>query len=441
MEIMGSLLKRFITLFIALLFTSFIFSQQTNNTLHEVKGIVTYKNLPLSNVNIIIKGTQKGTKTNSQGKSTINAKTDDILTYSYIGYNTVSVIVENVTSFLKIKMVKQVNALDEVVLSKKIKKVESLEKAMDIDIKMPDGTTINPLKYGFAIHYLSNHDLKLLNHTSLEWALNGQFSQVEKPLVPFDSRLLIRGVPATFDIDGQRYERDPGIIFDEIVHLFIIKNKALVVVRTKNAPEYLQKKRDEIAEKNKNQKFYKNDAVTIKKEDVLSNNQPVVLKNNLALKEIKGTVTFQNSPLPDVNILINKRGTKTNSKGQYVIKAHVGDIIKYSHVSFKTVALIVEDVTTILNIKMSPKINKLDKVVVNANTQLNEVLKQSKKANKKFTSSRGSIDPKKAGFAVSYLDGDEISNINPSIMQALVGRIPGARIDPYSGKFMLKYPT
>jgi len=437
MKKMDSLLKRFITLSVTLFITSFIFSQTLHNTLHEIKGKVTYHNLALSNVNILIKGTQKGTKTDSQGKYVIKAKTGDTLVYTYVGFNAVSIIIENITSILNIEMDTHVSVLDEVVLTKKIEKLEDLPKVMDIDIQMSDGTTINPLKYGFVVHYLDNRHLNMLNHTSLEWALNGQFSRIVKPLAP-GSRLLIRGVPATFDIDGQLYERDPGINFSNIEHLFIIKNKALVVVRTKNSREVLQRKKEALIEKNKNHNYYKNDAVTLKKKVVLSKALQTLPKKSIILKEISGKITYLNSPLPDVNIKIKNRGTRTDVKGNYMIKAEIGGIIQYSHLGFKTISLIVEDVTKVLNINMIPKTTILNKVEVTANVSKGKTLELTQKAEKKFNSSRGTIDPKKAGYAISYVGGDDIEPAAISIKQALVGKITGYSINRENGKAFLR---
>lgn len=436
MKIMDSLLKHFITLSVTLFITSFIFSQISNNTLHEIKGKVTYHNLALSNVNIIIKGTQKGTKTGSQGKYIIKVKTGDTLIYTYVGFNAVSIIIEDITTVLNIEMDTHVSELKTVVITKNVKKVEDLPKVMNVDIKTSFGN-FNPLSYGGSVPYLNNSDLKMRDNSSLEAALSGISTRITSSAPP-DRILFIRGTPAKYEIDGLLYERAPALNFDMIEQVFIIKDKALVIVRTKNAPEYLKKKRDEIIEKNKNHNYYKNDAVTLKEKVILSSAHQTLQNKSVILKEISGKITYLNKPLPDVNIKIKNRGTRTDVKGNYMIKAEIGAIIKYSHLGFKTISLIVEDVTKVLNINMIPKTTILNKVEVTANVSKGKTLELTQKAEKKFNSSRGTIDPKKAGYAISFVGGDNIEPAAISIKQALVGKITGYTINRVNGKAFLR---
>ena len=50
-------------------------------------------------------------------------------------------------------------------------------------------------------------------------------------------------------------------------------------------------------------------------------------------------------------------------------------------------------------------------------------LERVKKKERKFSSPRGDIDPEKAGYAVGYFDGVDISYIYNNLTQALVGRV------------------
>ncbi len=132
-------------------------------------------------------------------------------------------------------------------------------------------------------------------------------------------------------------------------------------------------------------------------------------KNN-SLKEITGKITHLNAALTDVNI-INKNqntGTKTNAKGNYVIHANTGDELQFSYVGFNTVSIVVEDVTTVLNIEMVTKINELEEAVVMADRKPGKELERALKSEEKFTTSRGVIDPKVSGFSNAYFYGDEL---------------------------------
>ena len=64
--------------------------------------------------------------------------------------------------------------------------------------------------------------------------------------------------------------------------------------------------------------------------------------------------------IANISIKGTSKGTKTSDKGTYQIEAKVGDILEYSHVKFQTVAVIIEDVTTTLNIELQEKDNQLD---------------------------------------------------------------------------------
>ena len=54
-----------------------------------ITGIITDNNgKPLAGVTVIVKGERKGVSTDESGKFTINAKSGDVLVFSFIGYKT-----------------------------------------------------------------------------------------------------------------------------------------------------------------------------------------------------------------------------------------------------------------------------------------------------------------------------------------------------------------
>ena len=91
------------------------------------------------------------------------------------------------------------------------------------------------------------------------------------------------------------------------------------------------------------------------------------------LKTIKGKVTYLNKPFSHVNIGIKaeERGTFTTNNGSYSIRVKVGDLLQYSFVGYKTVFILVEDVTSVLNVEMNENGSKLDEVVVVAKKSKN----------------------------------------------------------------------
>jgi len=71
---------------------------------------------PLPGVNIHIKGTRKGTTTDFDGNFIIEAKPTDYLVFSYLGFETQTVLVGN-QDFIEIKMLPSSNMLDEVIIA------------------------------------------------------------------------------------------------------------------------------------------------------------------------------------------------------------------------------------------------------------------------------------------------------------------------------------
>lgn len=67
-------------------------------------------------VNIIIKGTASGTTTNADGAYTINAESDDILVFTFIGYSPVETTVGSRTQ-IDIQMAEDIQSLKEVVIN------------------------------------------------------------------------------------------------------------------------------------------------------------------------------------------------------------------------------------------------------------------------------------------------------------------------------------
>lgn len=101
--------KSFLTLLLALV-VQITFAQEKT-----VTGTVSDESGPLPGVNVIIKGTQKGTQTDFDGKYTLKAKKGDILHFSYIGMTPVEKTV-GASNTIDAVMKQDANVLDEVVV-------------------------------------------------------------------------------------------------------------------------------------------------------------------------------------------------------------------------------------------------------------------------------------------------------------------------------------
>jgi hypothetical protein len=77
---------------------------------------------------------------------------------------------------------------------------------------------------------------------------------------------------------------------------------------------------------------------------------------------VSGFIFFDNKPLYNVNVFVENSTeiTASNNKGYYEVKVKTGDIISFSYVGLNNQIILIEDVTTTLNINMKT-INKLPK--------------------------------------------------------------------------------
>ncbi|PRX55166.1 vWA domain-containing protein [Flagellimonas meridianipacifica] len=82
-----------------------------------VSGNVSDSNLPLPGVNVVIKGTAKGTQTDFEGNFKIEVSKGQILVFSFIGYKDHYVTIEEPEKFLTIELVEDLKLLEEVVIT------------------------------------------------------------------------------------------------------------------------------------------------------------------------------------------------------------------------------------------------------------------------------------------------------------------------------------
>ncbi|GAA0739504.1 TonB-dependent receptor [Gaetbulibacter jejuensis] len=106
-------LKTKLTIIAMLLVSVAVFAQES----FTVKGTVVsaVDNLPIPGVNVVILKTTKGTSTDFDGNYQIDVKTGDVLQFSYIGYVTQIIVVENQKT-INVSLVEDTNKLDEVVV-------------------------------------------------------------------------------------------------------------------------------------------------------------------------------------------------------------------------------------------------------------------------------------------------------------------------------------
>ncbi|WP_338359791.1 carboxypeptidase-like regulatory domain-containing protein, partial [Yeosuana marina] len=82
-----------------------------------ISGVISDNSgLPIPGVNVILKGTTTGSQTDFDGKYSINAKTGDVLVFSFLGLKTQQVTV-GASNTIDITMVEDTAMLDEVVVT------------------------------------------------------------------------------------------------------------------------------------------------------------------------------------------------------------------------------------------------------------------------------------------------------------------------------------
>ncbi|MBO0324180.1 carboxypeptidase-like regulatory domain-containing protein [Muricauda sp. CAU 1633] len=146
---------------------------------------------------------------------------------------------------------------------------------------------------------------------------------------------------------------------------------------------------------------------------------------------IKGKVSDGVDPLPGVNITIKDAdtGTQTDAIGNYSILAYPRDVLVFSYMGMKSVEIIVEDVTSVLNIELMPIIQELDEVVVEKRRKkTREELELEYASNKRLVKSVfGILDGERSGFSLRVIDASEINLVAGSIANVIQTEFPGVR--------------
>lgn len=102
----NKLLKKLLLPF-AMLLGSFMYAQSVTGTVSDATG-------PLPGVNVLVKGTATGSVTDFDGNFQINAKTGDVLVFSFIGYKAKEVVVSG--SKVNVTLAEDAAQLDEIVV-------------------------------------------------------------------------------------------------------------------------------------------------------------------------------------------------------------------------------------------------------------------------------------------------------------------------------------
>ena len=200
----------------------FFFWMGCINAQNTISGRITDGTSKLSNVHVVNLASGLKTSSNDEGWYRILAKPKDELQYTYIGMDTVSILVEDVTKILNIKMNLRVEQLDEVVVEQKISKQKKLAMTYITDSSVVNTSFgyISPATVAYHLKVIDGSEFTpgsdILNAIASRRA-GIRVGTVSNPATGVSNRaLFIRGMgsvgyrtPALFEIDGNIFNDAP----------------------------------------------------------------------------------------------------------------------------------------------------------------------------------------------------------------------------------------
>jgi tetratricopeptide (TPR) repeat protein len=172
--------------------------------------------------------------------------------------------------------------------------------------------------------------------------------------------------------------------------------------------------------------------------------QNIQITKEESYREIYGYITSANVPLANVNISVKDtdRGVKTDNKGFYTLEAKEGEVLLFTHIGMQSLEVIIEDITSVLHIKMRMKQDALDEVIIKTDRKHKAGFTEMDKP-RNITTSRGNIDTRKAGYSVSQVLGEDLNPAAITLGQALAGRFAGLnlRTDEFGREYAFLRPN
>ncbi|EAR00305.1 carboxypeptidase-like regulatory domain-containing protein [Maribacter sp. HTCC2170] len=210
---------------IYLFFFFFILNVEAQNSVNQIRGNVTNSGKPLSNVNVLIKGTSIGVQTNSKGAYSIKAKPKDVLIFSYVGMQTLELMVEDHTSIMDAELLPKVELLDEVTVKKKRPFTQK-----ELLIAYPKNKSLIKTSRGILDKDRASFSLRVIDGkelipvgTDFLYSLQNLYPQMKvirecEPIDPICPKVILQKwssgarPTAIFDVDGFIYEKPPTFI-------------------------------------------------------------------------------------------------------------------------------------------------------------------------------------------------------------------------------------
>jgi TonB-linked SusC/RagA family outer membrane protein len=117
-----------------------------------ISGTVSDNSGALPGVSIMVKGTATGTETDFDGKYSIEAKTGDVLSFSYLGYTTIEKTIGS-SNTINVTMAEDANVLDEVVVT--ALGISKVKKSLGYSTQKVGGEEVSTVKDANFMNSLS----------------------------------------------------------------------------------------------------------------------------------------------------------------------------------------------------------------------------------------------------------------------------------------------
>ncbi|QLG47150.1 hypothetical protein [Costertonia aggregata] len=151
-----------------------------------------------------------------------------------------------------------------------------------------------------------------------------------------------------------------------------------------------------------------------------------------ALKDIKGKILHMNAPLPSVVVSNTSSDFEivSDTDGSYIIAAKEGDILTFTYPGMNTLEIIVEDVTRILNIKMTQQLTKLKEVTVSrSRLKSQDQMRAEYRTNPNLINTAfGFIDTETSSVKMEVLNESNFNGASLCILDVLRARFSGVRV-------------
>ncbi|NNC61350.1 MAG: hypothetical protein HKO11_03375, partial [Eudoraea sp.] len=154
---------------------------------------------------------------------------------------------------------------------------------------------------------------------------------------------------------------------------------------------------------------------------------------------ISGKVSTMDTPLVNAEVSSEKSGetVKTDVNGKYELKTSAGDLVTFSYPGLSDMEIVVEDVSSILNIKMNAAVNVLDEVVLEKTKIKSQAqLRMEYNSNKNLLKTAfGILDKDITNFSVRIIDKSQLLFGTIDLASAIQYRFPGVRVERLAQSF------